>query len=209
MDILLLNVLMGYTFYSGYLSGNKIIPVSVSEKANNVIYPNGCDTNCQNTLREEINSLKKELMEVKNAPSPTSTPEKSTISIPTNTKIKDVSYLPIPGTGSTLNTYWTEVGGTDFYISKSDYQGLTGVYFEANMKLVNGNGKAYLRIYDVTNGRGVDGSEISTNSQTSVFVGSGAINLWEGNNHYIVQAKSLTSDTTVFESGRLKMITEN
>ena len=94
-------------------------------------------------------------------------------------------------------------------MSKGDYPGLTEVYFEANMKLVNGNGKGYLRLFDATHSVAVDGSTIETQSQTSVAVGSGKINLWDGYNHYQVQAKSLTADTTVFESGRLKIITKN
>lgn len=124
-------------------------------------------------------------------------------------KTRSASYVPIPGSGNTLETSWTDIEGTDLYLSKSDYPGIIEVYFEANMKLMNGNGKGFLRIYDVTNGRAVDGSEIETSSQTSEFVSSGQISLWEGYNQYRVQAKSLTADTTYFESGRIKIITEN
>lgn len=129
--------------------------------------------------------------------------------VSTSKKTKTVSYIPIPGSGNTLETDWDDLEGTDIYLSKVDYPGLIEVYFEANMKLMNGNGVGYLRIYDVTNGRAVDGSTIETSSQTSVFVSSGQVSLWEGYNHYIIQARSLTADTTIFESGRLKMILEN
>lgn len=143
--------------------------------------------------------------------SPTSTlaPTETQVFKETNiSKTKNVSYVPIPGSGSILNTNWTNITGTDFFMSKNDYPGLIGVYFEANMKLLNGNGSASLRIYDATHGIAVSGSEISTSSQTSIFVSSGNINLWDGYNNYRVQAKSLTSDTTVFESGRLKIVSE-
>jgi hypothetical protein len=123
-------------------------------------------------------------------------------------KIRKVSYVPIPGSGSTRETNWTSLAGTDFYLTKSDYKGLIGVYFEANIKLINGNGTANVRLYDATHSVAVSGSELSTSNQTSTFVTVGPIPLWEGYNNYQIQAKSLTADTTVFESGRLKIITE-
>ena len=135
--------------------------------------------------------------------SPTPTPR----SISTK-KSRRTYYVPIPGSGSTLVTDWTSLSGTDFYLSKNDFPGLLEVYFEANIKLMNGNGKAFFRIYDTTHFIGVGGSQIETTSQTSVFVSSGKVFLWEGYNHYIVQAKTLTADTAVYESGKLKIITE-
>jgi hypothetical protein len=166
-----------------------------------------CLDDCRQYTDEKISQLE----EAKTAEETTRMPTSTPTSTPTTKKtaVKSVSYIPIPGSGSTLETEWTTLSGTDFYISKGDYQGLTGVYFEANMKLVNGNGKGYLRIYDATHDVAVDGSTVETDSQTSVAVGSGSINLWDGYNKYQVQAKSLTADTTVFESGRLKVITQN
>lgn len=166
---------------------------------------NNCETSCQAYIDEKVSQIL-----IKAAP--TLAPVKINTSqnpIPVRPKVKSVSYLPIPGSGNTSNTIWTSLAGTDFYMSKNDYPGLTGVYFEANLKLTNGNGNAYFRVYDVTHSIGVAGSEISSNSQTSAFVTSGAIYQWEGNNHYVIQARSLTADTAVFESGRLKIISEN
>jgi len=164
-----------------------------------------CGEECKAYINEKISS-------VLSGVTPTVTPKeekKTQTPVPTRTKVKNVSYVPIPGSGNTLNTSWTTIAGTDFYLSKGDYPGLTGIYFEANMKLVNGNGIAYLRVYDMTHSIAVNGSEIQSSSQTSTFVTSGAISLWDGYNHYVIQARSLTADTTVFESGRLKFITEN
>lgn len=165
----------------------------------------GCRSECQEYIKMKI-------AEVLVSPSVTLTPTKSVTTVGTGaprTKVKSVSYLPIPGSGSTLENDWVKISGTDFYMSKADYQGLTGVYFEANVKLINGNGKAYVRLFDITHSVGVQGSELSTSSQTSVFISTNAISLWEGYNHYAIQVKSLTADTTVFESGRLKIMTEN
>jgi hypothetical protein len=124
-------------------------------------------------------------------------------------KTRSIQYIPIPGSGSTLENKWVDLAGTEFYFSTSDYPNLTEAYFEANMRLVNGNGFAYLRLFDITAGIEVWGSEISTNSQNFTSVSSGKLTIRKGNHLYRVQAKSLTADTTVFNSGKIKIILEN
>jgi hypothetical protein len=126
-----------------------------------------------------------------------------------NPKTRRVSYVPIPGNGSTLNNSWTSFSGTDFYFNESDFPGLKEVYFESNMKLLNGNGLAFVRLFDVTNGVEIWGSEVQTSFQTDTLIVSGKLTIRNGNNLIRVQAKSLTADTTVFSAGRLKVITEN
>lgn len=122
---------------------------------------------------------------------------------------KSVQYIPIPGSGTTLENKWVDLSGTEFYINTDDYSGLMTAYFEANMKLLNGNGTANLRLFDVTAGVEVWGSEVSTNSQSFTSVSSGKMTIRNGNHLYRVQGKSLTADTTVFNSGRVKVVLEN
>jgi hypothetical protein len=68
---------------------------------------------------------------------------------------------------------------------------------------------AYLRLFDVTAGVEVWGSEISTGSQNFTSVSSTKMTIKNGTHLYRVQAKSLTADTTIFNSGRIKFILEN
>lgn len=135
-----------------------------------------------------------------------------TISLPAPTKIqikptKRVTYVSIPASGSTLANVWTDLPGTEFYFDSADFPNLTEVNFEANIKLFNGNGLAFVRIYDIAHGIGVPGSEIQSNSQAGTAVVSGRITFWTGKNMFRVQAKSLTADTTIFNGGRLKITT--
>jgi len=120
-----------------------------------------------------------------------------------------VAYVTIPGTGSSSKNDWEILPGTEFYFDKSDYPGLVEVYFEANMKLFNGNGMAYVRLYDSINGVAVQGSDVQTNSQVNAVVFSGKVNFWAGKNLIKVQAKNLTADTAVYNWGRLRVVTEN
>lgn len=124
-------------------------------------------------------------------------------------KVRSTQYIPVLGNGSTLENKWVNLPGTEFYFSTDDYPNLVEAYFEANMRLMNGNGLGYLRLFDVTAGIEVWGSEISTSSQSFTLIASGKITIRPGNHLYRVQAKSLTADTTIFNSGRMKVILGN
>lgn len=140
-------------------------------------------------------------------PSPTATPTPQKILV--KKPVRTISYIPISGNGSTLENKWVDLQGTEFYIYPLDYPNLKEAYFEANVRLFNGNGKAFLRLFDITTGIEVWGSNIETSNQNFTSLSSGKLTLRPGNHLYRVQAKSLTADTTVFNSGRIKLILEN
>ena len=212
LDLLILNILLGYVIYRTNLSlnsseGNQFKVTDATKAVPTLADENLCPSGCIDLMDSEITKISTKDVGV--TPTPTIKVQTKSVLAPSVEKVRSTSYLPIPGSGSTLSNDWVSLEGTDFYLSTSDYPGLLSVYFEANIKLKNGNGEAYVRLYDVTNSRGVDASTLKTSSQISVFVSGGPISLWSGYNHYKVQAKSLTADTSYFESGRLKIISEN
>lgn len=139
-------------------------------------------------------------------PSPTIEPTKTVV---VSRKTKNTTVVPVPGSGSSGENKWTDLLGTEFYLNTSDYPGLKEAYLEANMRLFNGNGVAFVRLFDVTAGIEVWGSEVKTSSQNSTAVTSERLTLREGNRLYRVQAKSLTNDTVMYGSGRIRIVTEN
>lgn len=210
IDLIFLNAAVGYIAYRYFFVSDTSNQTStqVNDQSINkqVAFSDVCPASCVDLID---NAKVAESVVTTSSPTPTTVPTKAPVTSSTKQKIKYTSYVPIPGSGSTLSTNWTSLEGTDFYLTTSDYPGLVGVYFEASIKLQNGNGVAYVRIYDVTNLRAVDGSDVSTSSQTTAYVSNGPLSLWAGYNHYVVQARSLTADTTSFGSGRLKIVTEN
>lgn len=139
---------------------------------------------------------------------PTLTPQPSKIPAATSRQpTRRVTYISIPGNGSTLANVWTDLPSTDFYFDTADFPGLTEVYFEANLKLFNGNGIAYARLYDVNHSIGVPGGEVQSTKQVDTAVISAKVNFWPGISLIRIQAKSLTADTTIFNGGRLKIVT--
>ncbi len=166
-----------------------------------IITTQKCDADCQQKINRLIT---KHLSQISTTPTP-STPS------PTPAKIisdRQVQYFPIPGSGSTSDNKWVNLSGTEFFLSTNDYPNLSQIYFEANLKLLNGNGLAFLRLFDATAGIEVWGSEISTSSQYFTSASSANLTLRPGTRLYRVQAKSLTADTTIFNSGRLKLISD-
>jgi len=123
--------------------------------------------------------------------------------IPTAPISRHVNYLPINGAFNQLSYDWIDVPTSDFYFDTGDYPGLISVNFEANMKLFNGNGLAFARLYDVTHAAPIPGSQVQTGSQQDSMVTSSPLTFLTGHNLIRVQIKSLTADTTYFNSGRL------
>ncbi len=170
---------------------------------------NSCPTACSTVMNQIISTLPSPSCNcpiVTTAPTP-STSKSSTIKAAPKTRT--LAYIPIPGSGQTQNNQWTDLPGTEFYLSTTDYPDMTESYLEANFRLLNGNGTAFIRLFDTTVGVEVWGSQIQTSSQTSAFVSSAKLTLRPGNHLYRLQAKSLTADTTILTSARLKIFSVN
>ena len=162
-----------------------------------------CSSDCTDLIQKTFSALPTPECSC-SAPTITASSTKATTS-----KAKTISYVPITGNGSTLENNWVNLPGTEFYFNPDDYSNIKEAYFEANIKLLNGNGKAYLRLFDITAGIEVWGSEVETSSQSYTTIISGNLTFRSGNHLYRVQAKSLTADTTFFNSGRIKLTLEN
>lgn len=206
IDILLINGGVGYLLYEA--QNSKIKNQNIEQIPNS-----NSQTNSQyEQLEDRITWLENKQEVV--LPTAIITPtvvEKTTTVVKTlpKTKTRLTQYVTIPGSGSTSATGWVNLSGTDFYLNTADYPGLVEIYFEASMKLFNGNGMAYIRLFDVNHGIGVQGSDISTNSQLDSVLESGKVSFWAGKNLIRVQAKTLTADTTIYNYGRLRVVTEN
>ena len=133
------------------------------------------------------------------------TPVPTTSAVKTITPVgtKHVTYLPITGSFNQLSYDWVDVPTSSFNFDTADYPGLISVTFEANMKLFNGNGLAFARLYDSTHSAPIPNSQVQTNSQSDTMVTSAPLTFLPGRSLIKVQIKSLTADTTYFNSARL------
>lgn len=117
------------------------------------------------------------------------------------------SYIPLGGTFSTTSTDWVDVPNNQITFDLvKDYGSGAKASWEAFLKVDNGNGQAYVRLFDVTHGIAVDGGELSvTNAGAFTNTGSGNLSFWAGRNLYRVQMKSLNGFTVYLDSARIRI----
>lgn len=208
LDMIAVNGGVGYLIWRNITPELRSSPLNFSQargfavRGETVVkteYVDQCGEECQKYINDRITNNELRIMVT---PVPTQ-------KIYAKSKTRREQVLTIPGEGSVSIMDWIDITATNFYFDTKDYPGLTEVYFEAKMKLLNGNGYGYVRLYDVTNGIAVNGSENNTNGQTEVWTKSQKVYFWAGKNLIRVQAKSLTADTVVYTQGRLRIVTEN
>ncbi len=210
-NVVVLNILIGYLVYDNLINSDK---ESVGVESRTVVSSDtdlAIEENVYGRLKAYVDEKVDTLDLDSETPDPTLTPQPivNTTNQTSTAKTKQYNYIPIPGSGSTTQNDWVDISGTEFYFDPGEYPGTIEVRFEANMKLVNGSGAAWVRIQDITHSITVINSEVQTSSQTTANVTSDLLNFWAGRNLYRIQAKSLTADTTVYEGGRIKVVTEN
>lgn len=160
-----------------------------------------CGTVCQQTIDEKV-SQAMATVSGKETIKETKAVEKAV----KETSQAKVIYIPLGGSGSTASTSWADVGNAEVYFNIDDYQNVDRIYFEGFIKVKNGNGKAFARLYDVTHSIGVQGSDIETINENFTMVESGTLSFWRGKNLYRVQVKSLNGYDAYIDSGRIKII---
>jgi len=186
------------------LSSGKIIKPSTSDITPTPLTspaPGACTSDCSDLIDQKI-SQAIATISGKETIKETKVVEKTT----TGTSQPQVIYIPLGGGGSTTSKEWADVGNAEVYFEIGDYPNVDRIYFEGFINVKHGNGRAFARLYDVTHGIGVQGSDIYTDSESFTLVESGSLSFWQGKNLYRIQIKSLNGYEASIDSGRIKII---
>ncbi len=108
------------------------------------------------------------------------------------------------GGGMASGTDWAKVGGTDFSFDQTLYGNVDSVTWQGWLE----NGTGSVRLFDSTNGRGVDGSEMTLSSDSRASFYSAPLAIWRGQNQYYIQVKSATGGSVTISGARLRIITK-
>ena len=127
--------------------------------------------------------------------------EKSTGKTTTVAKKAKESFLQISGGGG-VGGDWTKVEGTNFWFDQGLYGEVTSVTWQGWVD----NGSGQVRLYDATNNRGVDGSEVSVNASGKASFYSQPLAIWRGQNQYYIQIKNVNLVTVTVSSPRLRIV---
>lgn len=111
------------------------------------------------------------------------------------------SFFQIAG-GSATSFDWTKVTGTDFWFDQSLYGEVTEVTWQGWVE----NGRGQARLYDATNNRAVDGSEVSVLAAGRASFYSSPLAIWRGQNQYYVQVKDANVQAVTISTPRLRIL---
>jgi hypothetical protein len=118
----------------------------------------------------------------------------------TTGKLKE-QFVTLTG-GSGTATDWMTIPGTSFNLDTSLYGNSVEVSWQGWID----NGYGSVRLYDDTNHRAVDNSEISVDSGVKSSFYSKPLSIWRGQNQYHIEGKNVLGELTI-SSPRLKIVT--
>lgn len=140
--------------------------------------------NLESTITGLTTSVYK--LEQKSSPSPSPSAAAPTVKTPI--------FIPVNSAGGSVNsTSWTSLTSGSITLNPSDFPGYTSMNLIITLNVYQGNGKAYARLANSSNGDGISTSELSTTSENATQVTSGAFTLPSGQASYTIQLKTLTT----------------
>lgn len=194
--ILCVVVLSGYTVYLH----RQLVEVGMRRAADKVeqtipghsTIVDTCGPDCQKEIDKKVSAtLKSE-----------ETPARSHLADTVSTK---TSYISIGSTFVTRNTEWTDIPG-QVTIDPAGYGASHTFSWDASVKIGNANGEVQIRLFDLTNGIAVSGSELSATASSYTNVTSGNLPFWDGDNTYKAQIRSTSGEEATFASGRIRVV---
>lgn len=161
--------------------------------ADNQTPPPAASTNLESRLKsleDSISSLQKQLTDQ----------ESKTTSVS-----QAPSYIPLGWVGAATSLSWTVIANQEISINPADYPGYSSMQFEVYLRAYQGNGKAYARLYNNTDGTALLSSEVSTSSQDYTWLTSSKFSLPSGQKAYRLQLKTLTGYEAGAQNARIKV----
>ncbi|MFZ2202459.1 MAG: hypothetical protein WAV56_03615 [Microgenomates group bacterium] len=156
-----------------------------------------CDLDC---LADKVAALTRRVAALEKSTGIGGVTKKTATAVKKKTK---ESFLQISG-GSAVGGDWTKVEGTNFWFDQSLYGEVTAVTLEGWVD----NGSGQVRLYDATNNRGVDGSEVAVSASGKASFYSQPLAIWRGQNQYYIQIKNVNLVTVVVSSPRLRIVSK-
>lgn len=140
-------------------------------------------------LQSQINTLKTTIGQ---AAAPAST-NQSTI------------YIPLGDTGTSSSLTYATINDIQIALNPASFPGYTSMQLEVMLQAYQGNGTAYAQLYNYDDGTAIQGSAVSTTSQTYTLVSSGNFTLPSGTKNYRLQLMTTTGYAASLSMARLKV----
>lgn len=149
------------------------------------------------TLEERVASLEKRVASLE---------KKTAVSATKANSVAKESYVQLSG-GSGVGIDWVAVSGSEFWLDTSLYGGSVEVSWQGKVEGEGGGAvDGWVRIYDMTNSRGVDYSQVEVTGSGGSSFYSKSMAIWRGQNQYRVEVKSRTGVLMKVVSPRLRVL---
>ncbi len=180
------------------------------ESQNENLEINSCDTDCINEIVEaKIKALPSPTVQVtekevnkKDLSVPTSTTNSRQ---PTPTPVSRVEYVGLSEGSASMTADWINLTSGK-WLDTSLYGQLVSANWQGWVEIPGGSGTVWIRLYDATNARAVDGSEVSVTDTVRTSFYSGNISLWRGQNQYFIQVKSTGGGMVTVDGAKIKLV---
>lgn len=176
----------------------EILPVEETKVATD-----SCGLLCQETIVQKIGEELSRLPSPAGQSSVSPSVPKATVT-PSNGKPK-VVYVPLAADGAVSSATWTDIVPSEFYFDLGNYPGAKEIRFEIYLLSLN-NDLVSARLYDATNKRAIDFSDLQTTSSTFTRQESSPLVIWRGNNKYTLQLRSVNGTQAQLKDARLKIL---
>lgn len=177
--------------------------VRINELSKQVVALQGFDTKVDN-LEKQIDDLNTRLSRLESPPPySAASPSPGVSAITSGTTIKGAYYIYALGYGgSTNSTDWTEVSSLNIAFDPANYPGYKSLQLEAYMRVRDGNGKAFARLY--ASGTVATASEVTSTNYQDEWVSGGTFT-WNTQATFTLQIKTLNGYDTYLNTARLKI----
>ncbi len=132
---------------------------------------------------------------------PTKTTAPSTAPSAPSTRELFVSF----GKGQSSGIDWSDITGAETSINASQFGSIKSIYFEVTLSIPSTQGIAYARLYNASDAKPVEGSDVSTTNSGATFLISQPIAL-EGTKLYKVQTKSTENKDVIISQSRIRVV---
>lgn len=192
-------VLINLFFLDWQLLNQKEAKEAETNAVDNPVVANSCGEACEEIIAGKVNEA------VAKITPPVAVVTQKVTSVSSGVQTK-VAFVPLGAEGAVSSISFADITPSEFYFDLESYPGAKEVRFEAYIMALNPGTKIYARLYDQTNKRGVDMSDIQTSSGTYERQESSGIVIWRGNNKHTVQLRSVNGTEARLKDAKLRII---
>lgn len=157
-------------------------------------------------LEVKVKSLEDKIASLESQLSQTGSPSETSSKTLVSSSSSAPQYIYALGTAAEVTSVnqWETISSLQITIDPSQFPGYKNMQLEAFIRLHQGNGKMFVRLYHQGTGLAIPESEISTSSENNIWLASSPFTLSEKKT-YRFQLKSLTGYKAYLEDARVKV----